>query len=150
MRAPNSDAIGMDVAAVNRHFYAALWSTTELLPPERFNTWPLIAALAAASPNRLELGPGMRPRLPMDGTCFIDISAPVIKRLNVLGVNAVAAELTALPFASCLFELVCAFDVIEHIEDDARVFGEISRVLKDNGMLVFSVPLHRASWTEFD
>src|SRR2546421_3863176 len=97
----NRDALGMDVTAVNRHFYDSLWSGTELLPPERFNTWPLISTLAAAAPNRLEIGPGMRPRLPMGGSCFIDISAPAIKRLHVLGGNTVAAQLSALPFASC-------------------------------------------------
>jgi len=45
---------------------------------------------------------------------------------------------------------VCAFDVIEHIEDDAQVFAEISRVMEDNGRLILAVPLHRAHWTEFD
>jgi SAM-dependent methyltransferase len=144
------NAVGADVAATNRHFYDSLWSGTELLPPERFNTWPLISALTAGAPGRLEIGPGMRPRLPIGGTCFIDISVQAIERLNALGANAITATPTALPFASCQFELVCAFDVIEHIADDVRVFGEISRVLKDDGTLVLSVPLHRANWTDFD
>jgi SAM-dependent methyltransferase len=150
MDCSNSDATGADIAAINQQFYDSLWSGTEVLPPERFNTWPLISTLAAHAPTRLELGPGMLPRLPMAGTHFIDISAPAMTRLKVLGANAVTATLTALPFASCQFELVCAFDVIEHVADDACVFREISRVLKDDGTLVFSVPLHRANWTKFD
>jgi SAM-dependent methyltransferase len=40
--------------------------------------------------------------------------------------------------------------VIEHVEDDRRVFVELSRVLKPDGRLIFSVPLHPARWTEFD
>lgn len=150
IHASRAVAIAPDVTAVNRRFYDNLWSGTELLRPERFNTWPLISSLAACAPQRLEIGPGMLPRLPIGGSCFVDISVPAITRLNALGAHAVTATPTALPFASCQFELVCAFDVIEHIEDDAQVFGEISRVLKDHGTLVLSVPLHRASWTEFD
>lgn len=150
MRASNAAAIAAKLAAANRQFYDSLWSRTELLRPERFNTWPLISALAASSPNRLEIGPGMRPRVPMDGSCFIDISVPATKCLNAMGAHAVAATLIALPFASRRFELVCAFDVVEHVADDARALAELTRVLKDDGTLVFSVPLHRASWTEFD
>lgn len=150
MRRRNPAAVQGDVAAVNRNFYDNLWSGTELLRPEQFNTWPLISALAASAPQRLEIGPGMRPRLPIRGTSFVDISVPAIQHLHALGAKAVTATLTALPCASRRFELVCAFDVIEHIEDDAGVFGEISRVLKDDGTLVFSVPLHRAHWTKYD
>ncbi len=69
-----------DVVAVNREFYDALWSDAKLQPPERFNTWPLISGLLAASPARLEIGPGLRPRLPIAGTHFLDISSPVIAR----------------------------------------------------------------------
>ena len=45
---------------------------------------------------------------------------------------------------------ICAFDVIEHVEDDRRVFREVSRVLKDDGVLICSVPLYADLWTEFD
>lgn len=59
-------------------------------------------------------------------------------------------EIGALPFSDNEFDLVCAFDVIEHTEDDRRAFGELSRVLKKDGVLIFSVPLHADLWTEFD
>ena len=150
MQRCRSGAPKEDTAAVNQHFYDNLWSGTELLRPERFNTWPLISALAAQAAQRLEIGPGMLPRLPIGATCFVDISVPAIMRLHALGANVVGASLAALPFANRQFDLVCAFDVIEHIEDDASVFGEITRVLKDDGTLVLSVPLHRARWTRHD
>ncbi len=134
----------------NSDFYNAFWSKTYLTRPERFNTWPMISALLPTAPQRLEIGPGLRPRLPIAGTHFLDISPPVIEQLNARGGLAQAGEITALPFATGAFDLVTAFDVIEHVEDDARVFGELIRVLKPEGRLVFSVPLHAARWTTFD
>jgi SAM-dependent methyltransferase len=139
-----------DIATINREFYDALWSQTYLERPERFNTWPLISGLLPSAPSRLEIGPGLRPRLPIAGTHFIDISPPVIGQLSARGGLAASGDITALPFRDGAFDLVGAFDVIEHIEDDRRVFAELSRVLKDGGTLVFAVPLHARMWTEFD
>jgi SAM-dependent methyltransferase len=139
-----------DIATINREFYNALWAQAYLERPERFNTWPLISGLLPSALMRLEVGPGLRPRLPIAGTHFIDISPPVIAQLNLRGGIAVAGEITALPFGDRQFDLVGAFDVIEHIEDDRRVFAELSRVLKDGGVLVLAVPLHARFWTEFD
>jgi SAM-dependent methyltransferase len=142
--------ITRDIAAINRTFYEALWSRAHLERPSGFNTWPLVSEFLPSASARLELGPGLRPRLPIAGTHFIDMSASAIQRLNARGGIAVAGELGVLPFRDREFDLVCAFDVIEHVEDDQRVFGEVSRVLKDNGVLIVSVPLHVNLWTEFD
>jgi SAM-dependent methyltransferase len=139
-----------DVAAINRRFYDALWRKSRLERPDGFNTWPLVSGLIGFAPERLEIGPGLRPRLPIAGTHFLDISPPAIERLRARGGLAVPGDIGALPFGDREFDLVCAFDVIEHVEDDRRVFGELSRVLKDDGLLIFSVPLHADLWTEFD
>jgi SAM-dependent methyltransferase len=139
-----------DLVAKNSEFYDALWSKTYLTSPRHFNTWPLISTLLPPAAMRLEVGPGLRPRLPIAGTHFLDLSPPAIARLNAGGGMARSGQITALPFADGIFDLVVAFDVIEHVEDDRRVFAELSRVLKEGGCLVFSVPLHPAHWTEFD
>ena len=139
-----------DSITANRDFYDNLWSESHLKRPERFNTWPLITELLPFAPTRLEIGPGLRPRLPISDTYFVDISPPVIERLKARGGIAVPAEITDLPFSDEKFELVCAFDSIEHVEDDLRVFGEVSRVLKEGGIFIFSVPLHARLWTKFD
>jgi SAM-dependent methyltransferase len=134
----------------NRRFYDTLWSKTYLTSPKRFNTWPLVSSLMASAPMRLEVGAGMRPRLPIAGTHFIDASPPAVERLNTRGGVAQCGQITGLPFADATFDLVAAFDVIEHVEDGGRAFSELCRVLKPEGCLVFSVPLHPAHWTEFD
>jgi SAM-dependent methyltransferase len=139
-----------DSNAVNRDFYDVLWSEANLKQPDHFNTWPLISELLPFAPVRLEIGPGLRPRLPISGTWFVDISPPVIEQLTTRGGLAVSGQITDLPFCDGKFEIVCAFDVIEHAEDDRRVFGEVSRVLKEGGFFIFSVPLYASLWTDFD
>lgn len=143
------DATRLAVDA-NRRFYDALWSASYVVPPQRFNTWPLLSALAASASARLEIGPGLRPRLPIAGTSFVDISRPALSRLKTRGGLVMLGEITALPFPDCSFDLVCAFDIVEHIENDRQSFRELSRVAKDDATVIFSVPLHPARWSAFD
>lgn len=49
---------------------------------------------------------------------------------------------TELPFDRASFDVVVASDVLEHIEDDVRAIGEIARVLRGGGCLIFTVPAH--------
>jgi SAM-dependent methyltransferase len=146
---PSSPSAGT-VPSINLQFYDQLWSETRLEEPRRFNTWPLVSALSESASERLELGPGLRPRLPMEGTRFVDLSRRALERLRQRGAHSVAGEVTALPFPDRRFDLVGAFDIIEHVADDGPVFREISRVLKDGGVFLFSVPLHPRLWTGFD
>ena len=87
-----------DIVATNRKFYDALWGKANPQRPDHFNTWPLVAELLPFAPSRLELGPGLRPRLPIAGTHFIDMSPPAIEQLNARGGIAVRSEIGALPF----------------------------------------------------
>jgi SAM-dependent methyltransferase len=136
--------------AANRRFYDALWSTGYVVPPERFNTWPLLSGLAGSAQARLEVGAGLRPRLPLPGTHFVDVSAPALARLRQRGGLTTLGDITALPFADRSFDLVCAFDIVEHVEDDRRVLGELGRVARDGARVILSVPLHPARWSGFD
>jgi 2-polyprenyl-6-hydroxyphenyl methylase / 3-demethylubiquinone-9 3-methyltransferase len=47
------------------------------------------------------------------------------------------ADACALPFGDAQFDVVCAMDLIEHIEDPARLIREASRVLAPQGLLFF-------------
>ena len=54
-----------------------------------------------------------------------------------------------IPFAG-EFEVIGAFDVIEHIEDDRRVLRQIHRALALNGGVLLTVPQHPFLWSEYD
>lgn len=48
------------------------------------------------------------------------------------------------------FDLICAFDVVEHINDDGRVLDEIRRALRPSGGVLLSVPQHPFLWSRVD
>lgn len=150
MSVEGASAQPSDLTNINREFYDGLWADTYIERPERFNTWPLVASLLPRSTARLEIGPGLRPRLTVAGTHFIDLSTAAVAQLNAKGGCASVGDITALPFADGQFDLVAAFDVIEHVADDRRVFAELARVLAPGGVLLCAVPLHAAHWTTFD
>ncbi len=62
----------------------------------------------------------------------------------------VRGSLTSLPFDNEQFDLVCAFDVIEHIENDALACRELSRVLKSGGAYIITVPAFNFLWSQHD
>jgi SAM-dependent methyltransferase len=134
----------------NRRFYDALWSASYVVSPQRFNTWPLLSELAAAAPARLEIGPGLHPRLPIAGTHFVDVSQAALARLRAREGLTTLADITALPFPNASFDLVCAFDIVEHVEDDRLAFREIARVARSGAAVLFSVPLDPARFGAFD
>ena len=139
-----------DLTARNRRFYDRLWNDARLVAPERFATWPLVGSLLPAEADRLEVAPGLRPRLPLEGTWFLDISMAALTRLRQAGGRTICGNLTALPFPDRHFGLVCALDIIEHVEDEAAAWRELARVAADGAVLLLSVPLHPSGWTAFD
>jgi len=134
----------------NRSYYDMLWSDARLVEAERFNTWPLVQSLLPLAAQRLEVAPGLRPRLPIAGTQFLDISASAVAKLRGRGGQAVVGKVTCLPFADSSFDLVCALDIIEHVDDDDGALSEVARTAKPGGTILMSVPLHAALWTSFD
>lgn len=138
------------LAEINRAFYEPLWRDVRLHPPEQFNTWPVVSGLLHDDAQRLEVGPGMRPRLPLAGTDFLDLCPVAVKRLREHGARAVVGTAESLPYADGSFDVVCALDIVEHVTDHTRVLGELVRVLVPGGALLLAVPLHPARWTPFD
>ncbi len=67
-----------------------------------------------------------------------------------LKMEVVNGSLTQLPFEDNSFDLVCAFDVIEHIEDDQTAVNEVYRVLKPGGKYCLTVPAFQFLWSEHD
>jgi SAM-dependent methyltransferase len=134
----------------NRRFYDGLWSRARLIEPERFNTWPLVAELCAQRTRRLEIAPGLRPRLPLRDTVFLDLSAPALRALRMRDATAANGVIGALPFADGAFDLVCAMDIVEHVADDDGALTELARVAAPDAILLISVPLHPQAWNAFD
>jgi SAM-dependent methyltransferase len=147
---PSESRSDAELIRTNRGFYESLWSRAKLIGPERFNTWPLLQELSAAAPRRLEVAPGLRPRLPLDGTCFVDLSHAALCQLHASGADTVHGMIGALPCADASFDLICALDILEHVVDDDSALAELERVAAPGASVLLSVPLHPEAWTAFD
>ncbi|RDJ00365.1 class I SAM-dependent methyltransferase [Dyella solisilvae] len=123
------------------------WAGGKLVDPSRFNTWPMVRELAMALPRRLEVAPGLRPRLPLDGTYFIDVSRVALASLRSWGASAACGTLSALPCPDASFDLICALDILEHMADREQALHELSRVAAPDARLLLSVPVRAGSST---
>lgn len=56
----------------------------------------------------------------------------------------------AIPFAGDNFQLICMFDVLEHIEDDIATLCALRSRLASNGRIVLTVPAHPCLWSRHD
>ena len=138
------------LAEINRQFYDPLWAQSRLVPPERFNTWSLVRSLLGRSPSRLEVAPGLNPRLPIAGTRFVDMSEMAVAKLIEAGADASVGLIASLPCADAAYDLIGAFDIVEHDDDDDAALSELSRVAAPGATLLLSAPLHVSRWTPFD
>src|SRR5882672_4342265 len=115
-KAATSAGRNAELREINRRFYDPLWRDARLMEPQRFNTWPLVSSLLSQSHSRLEVAPGLRPRLPVEGTHFVDLSEPAIAKLRPRAASVTLGSIAALPFANGIFQLVCAVDIVEHVD----------------------------------
>jgi SAM-dependent methyltransferase len=64
--------------------------------------------------------------------------------------EGVCASALALPFADGTFDVVAAFDVIEHCAPEHQAVAELARVLRPGGRLLVSVPAYQWAWSDHD
>ncbi len=138
-----------DPIAQNEQIYDRLWAQ---LPIPAHTDWPIWSELGkACGPHTraLEIGAGVLPRIPIEGGHFVDLSQASLRKLSQHGGRCVRSA-GLLPFADQTFDVVCAFEVLEHIPDDQATLLELARVLKKGGLFFFSVPVNPNLWTGFD
>jgi|RhiMetdeSRZDD1v2_1073273.scaffolds.fasta_scaffold109567_1 SAM-dependent methyltransferase len=63
---------------------------------------------------------------------------------------SVCASVLALPFRDGAFDVVAAFDVIEHCEPEKQAMTEMTRVLAPGGTMLLSTPAYQWAWTDHD
>jgi len=64
--------------------------------------------------------------------------------------KVIQGSILELPFEDDTFDLVCAFDVIEHVEDDLTAVNELKRVCQNSGHIVLTVPAFMSLWSSHD
>ncbi|MFY1672452.1 class I SAM-dependent methyltransferase [Plantactinospora sp. WMMB334] len=66
------------------------------------------------------------------------------------GLATIRADARHLPFGSAGLDLVVAFDILEHIEEDHLAVAEIRRVLRPGGTALIAVPCDMRLWSAHD
>ena len=76
---------------------------------------------------------------------FLDVDARLVAHCSQRGfAGGAVGDVVALPYADRSFDLVCAFDVLQHIRSEDRALAEIRRVLRPGGLMILTVPAY--SW----
>ncbi|HSV06008.1 MAG TPA: class I SAM-dependent methyltransferase [Candidatus Binatus sp.] len=131
------------LAQYNRLFYERCWRAGSV------QRLPGVDAPGAGLP--VEIGCGLRPRLPLDAGVFVDFSRTACAKLRRAGAPAaVCADVLALPFRTGSLTTLHAYEVLEHVANDRAAVRELARVLAPEGSLIVSTPLHPSRWDHFD
>jgi SAM-dependent methyltransferase len=119
----------------------------------------LIARYFANARNVLEVGCGtgyvlhaLRSALPdarLSGSEIYSNGLDYARRRVGGDVELFQMDARTIPFSS-EFDLICAFDVLEHVDEDQQVLSEMRRALKPGGGVLLSVPQHPVLWSQFD
>jgi SAM-dependent methyltransferase len=80
----------------------------------------------------------------------IDYAPAAVGIARTRRIDAMRADARELPVKPGSCDLVTAFDVLEHIDEDYLVAAEIARALRPGGTALISVPCDMALWSAHD
>jgi SAM-dependent methyltransferase len=80
----------------------------------------------------------------------VEYSADGAQIARERGIPVVRADALALPVRDRAVDLVVAFDVLEHLDDDRGAAAEIHRVLRPGGTALVAVPADPRLWSAHD
>ncbi|MBK9638571.1 MAG: class I SAM-dependent methyltransferase [Bacteroidetes bacterium] len=67
-----------------------------------------------------------------------------------LKMDVIEGSITDLPFEDNSFDLICAFDVVEHVAEHEKAISEMKRVCIENGTVFCTVPAFQFLWSQHD
>jgi SAM-dependent methyltransferase len=94
---------------------------------------------------------GLREAIPELRLVGVELYAQglAVARRRLPDVELVELDARNLPYES-EFDVVGAFDVLEHVDDDEQVLAQMVRATRPGGGVVLLVPQHRWLWSEHD
>lgn len=87
----------------------------------------------------------------------VEISPFAVTICKEKGLNVFCGTFSAAKYKDDMFDVITAFDVLEHIVEPNSFMTEVSRILKKNGLFIVSVPnvasfaakVKRSKWSQF-
>jgi SAM-dependent methyltransferase len=139
-----------NATAYNEALYEEFWARMPFMPPDGLPWWPMFKQLGEQAPVRLELGPGVFPRLPVAGTHVCDLSKVALDVLAKHGAVTHHGLVQDHKFPDGMFDLVGLFEVLEHVPDDEGLLRELARITKPGGRLTLTVPMQMKYFCSYD
>jgi SAM-dependent methyltransferase len=113
------------------------------LLPTKTNKQILNVGVATGATSEMLANFGSVMSVEYDKECF-EFTKSILKSPIING------SILELPFEAQKYDLVCAFDVIEHVEDDSLAVAEMKRVCKKGGLIAVTVPAFMSLWGQHD
>lgn len=81
----------------------------------------------------------------------LDFSGEALAFTRLRGLSRlVCGDSQRLPFADGSFDMVTAFDLVEHVDRDRDLVAEVHRTLRPGGVFLSTVPAHPFLWSRHD
>ncbi len=137
----------MDIKKYSTDYWhrLAVWQETALGPYEKWRRELVKKKIQRNNFLILDMGCG-RGSMSEDLTAAhtvigLDMCEKALKEASAKGVKVVLGDIDGgIPFTDKSFDAILIMDVLEHALDPESLLGECRRVVKDNGILVISVP----------
>lgn len=86
------------------------------------------------------------------GECYgLDISKSALKQAKKLGYKQlICGNALNTKLKENSFDVVLCMDIIEHLEEDLKLMKEVKRILKPEGICLFTVPAYKFLWSKDD
>lgn len=139
----------MSTATAGEAVYEDRWGASARVVRLRPHLWRFLEPELHGA-RILEIGPGLRPTAPLQGTVFVETSHAANVALRRRGGRPVRGGSWRMPFKDGAFDAILALEIIEHVEEDEEMLGELARVLRPGGLTVISVPLYMRLWSAVD
>jgi len=112
---------------------------------------PLVRAGSLDTVVDVGSGPGGPARAVFPGARIVAVDLSLAVLRAYAGADArIAGDAARLPLASGCVSVICAFDVLEHLEDDREALRQWRASLKPGGWLIVTVPAYRQLWSAHD
>jgi ubiquinone/menaquinone biosynthesis C-methylase UbiE len=99
----------------------------------------------------VDVGAGISPVTPEpEQTLFMDCSKEALKHLAEKGYQTKYGDIIDLPLEPDSADVVFCSEVLEHVEEYKTALKEMHRILKKDGTLILTVPVHMKYWGSDD
>jgi SAM-dependent methyltransferase len=85
-----------------------------------------------------------------DTAVGVEFSEAAVELARGRGLDCRQGDAETLPFEDASFDVVSAFDVLEHLRDDRAALREARRVAAPGAVLVATVPAYQWLWSQHD